>query len=395
MKPMDEFNKRDQSVETDNGNEPFTDSESGASNFVRSAGGRYTGAQGEAHQNGFGAQGSYSNNAANGDVGGMRFIDPEYYARRKAGIRLGNAVGLPLCLFFAVSIGLNLLIELLFIATSGIESTARMLSDPNIGYLLNACITLVSFTVPFLYTLKATGSGLGELVKVNRVPFSKGVSLVMLGVGATVLCNYITAIFSTLVQTNTGIEFKSSMQDFGTGKWSFIIALLCVGILPAVIEEFALRGVVLGALRTRMSDTSSILASAALFGLLHGNLVQISFAFLMGIILAFATVYSGSIVPSVIIHALNNSISVIMSFATSDMSPMVSNVTVLLYYAVALVIGVCGFIMLIKTDPDAFRLSKRNSEHTSESLRWFCCAPSVIIFFIICVLEVLAVQGVL
>lgn len=391
---MDEFNKCDQGTENCCGNEPFADSEGGAPNFVRSAGGQYTGSQSGAYQNGFGAQGSDTANAANGGADGIRFIDPEYYARRKAGIKLGNAVGIPLCLFFVVSIGLNLLIELLLIATSGIEATARLFSDPNIVYLLNACITLVSFTVPFLYTLKVTGRGFGELIAVNRVPFSKGVSLVMLGVGATVLCNYITAILSTLVQTNTGIELKSSMQDFGTGKWSFVITLLCVGILPAVIEEFALRGVVLGALRTRMSDTSSILVSAALFGLLHGNLVQMPFAFLMGIILGFATVYSGSIVPSVIIHALNNSISVVMSFATSDMSPMVSNVTVLLYYAVSLVIGVCGFIMLIKTDPDAFRLSKRNSEHTSESLKWFCCAPSVIIFLIICVLEVLAVQGV-
>lgn len=362
--------------------------------FLRSASGQYGGTQPQS----FGCCGTDSGNGHNRTNFGFgdnrqqgAGIDPELYARRGKLIKLGNAVGLPLCLFFIISYVLNYLI-VYAMAVIDLESARRLLSDSNITYMISACISLMVFTVPYLYTLKSTGSSFGELVPVKTVAPSKAASLIMLGLGVSVLSVFAANVMEYYSEALFGIEFKSVALDYADGPWSFMIILLCVGILPALLEEFAIRGVVMGALRKHLSDGAAIVVSAALFGLLHGNLQQIPFAFGMGLVLGYAVVYSGSIIPSVIIHALNNCVSVIMSYATADLTPAVSSVVSLLYFAVALVIGLCGFIMLIKIDKNALRLSTEHSENTKQNCAWLLSSPWIVVFIIICVIQVIMVQ---
>ena len=128
----------------------------------------------------------------------------------------------------------------------------------------------------------------------------------------------------------TGKGSQTSMIEFGSDWKSFVISMLCVGILPALLEEFAFRGIVLGALRKYLNDGTAILISATLFGLLHGNLQQIPFAFGVGLILGYSTVYCKSIVPAMVLHGINNSFSVMLDFATRSMNPLTSQITTML-----------------------------------------------------------------
>ena len=217
----------------------------------------------------------------------------------------------------------------------------------------------------------------------------------MAGMGVTAVGNITTNILSSLSEEFFDMPFESSVPEFGTDIWSFILMMLCVGILPAVVEEFAIRGVVLGVLRKRFSDASAIVISSIAFSLLHGNLQQIPFAFLVGIVLSYATVYSGSIIPAVIIHGLNNSISVLLSFAALNMSPMVLTVVNLLYFSLCLLLGICGFILLSKTDSNAFKLSSERSENTGERFKGFFGSGWMIAFIILSVVQTLLVQGII
>ena len=72
-------------------------------------------------------------------------------------------------------------------------------------------------------------------------------------------------------------------------------------IVPAVFEEFAFRGVVLNKLR-KFGDSYAIIMSAVLFGLMHGNLSQIPFAFILGLVIGFIAVKTNSIIPGILIH---------------------------------------------------------------------------------------------
>jgi membrane protease YdiL (CAAX protease family) len=310
---------------------------------------------------------------------------------------LGDAVGFPLCMFFIINYVLEYVIVCAVLIFSAVfnNSAFESFSDPNVQYVLSGMISLVSLTVPYLYTLKATKSTFSELISVKRVASSKLIALVMLGFGASALSNLASNILESVVNSFFGIQFENPAPEYGSDAWSFILMLLCVGILPALLEEFAIRGVVLGALRKKFSDTSAIVISSVLFGIMHGNLQQIPFATLLGLLLAYTTIYTGSLLPAIVIHAVNNTMSVILAFSSQNMSPMVSIMTSYIYFTVSLIIGICGFIMLIKSDSDAFKLSTERAEETKPNLRQFVSSPWIIIFIVLCAIQVLLAQGVI
>ena len=301
---------------------------------------------------------------------------------------LANGIGLSLSMQFFITEA----VVLLLISILGTGNYRALFSDSNFCYVFNSFLSILIMTVPFLFVTKFTGYKWHELFDIKRPVKGSLLPVVMLGLGVCAISNYASSVISVIIETFFGTEVKGASPDYGTDTYSFLITLLCVGIVPAVIEEFAFRGIVLGALRKYVSDGMAILVSAALFGLVHGNLQQIPFAFGVGLILAYATVYTGSLIPGMIIHFLNNSFTVILSFATAGLSPQVYSLIYWLYFLTLLLIGICGLIMLIKTDKNSFRLSSHNSEKTVRNMKWFCSSGWIIGFFAICVFEVLSLQ---
>ena len=302
---------------------------------------------------------------------GSPLFDKETFKEKSTIRRIGNAVGMSLSMFNLAGLIVQLAVLAVMYIVLGVTSTTWQMNNPNTLYLINAVTTLVVLTVPYIFAAKHVGVSLSELVPFKKTSVTKVITLIMLGMGVCSLSNFATSAISSIFDQIFGFQSEPSMDGYGTGLESFLLMLLCVGVLPAVLEEFALRGVVMGLLRKRFSDGTAIVISAVLFGLLHGNLQQIPFAFGVGLILGYATIYSGSLLPAMLIHAMNNSMSVILSFASESVSPMTSQVIMLLYYAVSLLMGLCGFIMLAKTDKTALRLSKENTENTKRNVKWF------------------------
>lgn len=54
-----------------------------------------------------------------------------------------------------------------------------------------------------------------------------------------------------------------------------------------------------------------VVSVSVVFGLLHGNVIQFIFAFLVGLVLAYITIKTESIIPAMCIHALNNGMSAV------------------------------------------------------------------------------------
>lgn len=89
-----------------------------------------------------------------------------------------------------------------------------------------------------------------------------------------------------------------------------IFALLYLGAFtPAICEEFLCRGFLLRGLRSRLSKWQSIFIAALLFGALHMNVYQFISASLLGILLAWIALESGSILLCVLFHFINNGLA--------------------------------------------------------------------------------------
>ena len=198
-------------------------------------------------------------------INGQMYVNGNYSDEKRSRLkkayrRLGNSIGLPLCLYFLGSVVLGILLGRILNAISVItgHNTMVLLNDPDFTYILNAVLSTILFTVPFLVTPAMTGYKWSDTVPLKKAPLGKSTAVVMLGLGVCALSNIASSAFGVIFKNITGDDVVSNDIGQGEGVVSFIITLLCVGILPALVEEFAFRGVILGTMRKYMSDGASI-----------------------------------------------------------------------------------------------------------------------------------------
>lgn len=141
-------------------------------------------------------------------------------------------------------------------------------------------------------------------------------SSVPFGFFICLVANYITSLLVAFTQTS-GVELSS--PDFSAPQTLLgrILYVVSVAIVPPLVEEFAVRGVVMQPLR-RYGDRFAIFVSAFIFGIMHGNLIQAPFAFISGLGMGYAVCLTNSIWTGVLIHFCNNFYSVMVDIMISE-----------------------------------------------------------------------------
>jgi len=92
---------------------------------------------------------------------------------------------------------------------------------------------------------------------------------------------------------------------------------LLLAVLPAVCEELAFRGLLLSGFRHIGHKWRAIVFSALFFGLAHGILQQSLIACVVGVVLGYLAVQTGSILPCLVFHVLHNT----LALATTRITP--------------------------------------------------------------------------
>jgi sodium transport system permease protein len=98
-------------------------------------------------------------------------------------------------------------------------------------------------------------------------------------------------------------ELRTLREGEGTFWWMYLLAFV---LLPAVCEELAFRGFILGGLRRRFPAWTAIFISSFLFALYHLNVFQALPTFILGVVLGMLAVRCGSILPGMLFHLLYN-----------------------------------------------------------------------------------------
>lgn len=86
----------------------------------------------------------------------------------------------------------------------------------------------------------------------------------------------------------------------------FPIGLFLYGIVSPLAEEIVFRGILYNRMKKALSGVLSIVLSASLFGLYHGNIVQAAYGFLMGMLIAYAYEKCGGFLYAFLFHAAAN-----------------------------------------------------------------------------------------
>lgn len=96
-----------------------------------------------------------------------------------------------------------------------------------------------------------------------------------------------------------------------------ILCVAIIALIPAITEEFLFRGLVLkGSLW--LGNIPAVLISAAAFSLYHTSPSQTIYQFVIGVIYAVIATTSGSVIPTIVIHFLNNFIIIIFNYYLPD-----------------------------------------------------------------------------
>ena len=120
----------------------------------------------------------------------------------------------------------------------------------------------------------------------------------------------------TFLYEQLGIEMDDSAERLFASlmkePWGYVV----VGILAPLAEEIVFRGAILRTLLDMMSKKNhwvAIMISAAIFGVVHGNMAQFVNALLMGLILGWMYYRTKSLVPGILLHWVNNTVAFILA----------------------------------------------------------------------------------
>ena len=192
-----------------------------------------------------------------------------------------------------------------------------------------------------------------------------GVSVIFISIALGLLCFVINVAVSSLFSGI--ISFAGYRSPFGGGAsdystWHFVLEAFLVAALPAFCEEFIHRGVLLQGIK-HCGFKKAIVISALMFGLIHFNIQQFFYAFVVGMILGFVSVVSKNIFPAMIIHFVNNFISIYLDYASvrgwfggdllSNMQSMLTSNNMFAIFAITagvmilVVLLLCLFIWLL------------------------------------------------
>lgn len=157
-------------------------------------------------------------------------------------------------------------------------------------------------------TKKGFGTVGGIGVRYEKVPFLKYGYIVLFSVGACIALNNL--IILSNIQS-ISMSYGQTMEALYATPLP--LQLLCLGIIIPIVEEVIYRGLVYRRLRSSMSFGKAMIGSAMLFGIFHGNVVQLLYALLLGMALSYFYEKYGTLKAPIIAHCAMNIASVLIT----------------------------------------------------------------------------------
>lgn len=159
------------------------------------------------------------------------------------------------------------------------------------------------YTVPFLatYIVSISILNLNKITIFKKISFPIFIYSILLSILLFPISNFIGLVVN-LFTSNPVDDFLNNIKDIGIFNLFIIVA-----ILPSILEEFLLRYLFLNGFKN-IKPSYSAIVNGFFFGLIHLNLHQFSYTFLLGIVLTYLTIYSKNIIYPIVTHLFFNTI---------------------------------------------------------------------------------------
>ncbi len=182
----------------------------------------------------------------------------------------------------------------------------------------NVFISECTLWIPVVVGALITKTNLIKFCNIKKVKISTLLMTVLFTILIDPLAVLLNAL-SMLVVDNTVAGVSGQVLE-----QSFLSMLFFIAIYGPFVEELMFRGVLFHGYRKAIGARAAIFLSAILFGIMHMNLNQAGYAFVIGICLALLCEVTGSMLPGFLTHFLLNGYSVVSMFVLQHLDNLVA-----------------------------------------------------------------------
>lgn len=236
---------------------------------------------------------------------------------------------IPFCLFTGVMV-LSVIVKLVF-KYAHIKSSS---------YFVAMCVVqLLLYIVPIFSYMMLKKDCTVKQLRINKFSLS---------CLPLILCSAVLMFFTVIMLKYTSVYFLN-LSDNSIKEYFFsgtnVYVIIAGVIIPMICEEALLRGLFLSELKESAGAVLSVIISSLAFAMIHFSSANFLVYFGAGIILGVVTYISGSIIPAILLHGVNNitalfTESAVMSYANENVGGMFA-------YVFLLVLFLCSLLAFI------------------------------------------------
>lgn len=147
-------------------------------------------------------------------------------------------------------------------------------------------------------------------------------------------------------------DYPSSAE--GISQIQIILSLI---VIPAVCEELFFRGIVFSEYR-RFGTANAVIISALCFSMLHFSVENFFVYLFTGLLFGFVTAVSRSVIPSIALHLLSNTLSIFASDAFLRVT-VVKNGSYFVGFVLVLLTGISLVLMLSRVETICYSYAEK------------------------------------
>lgn len=194
----------------------------------------------------------------------------------------------------------------------------------------------------------------------NKLSIGKKFEIAFIGIGLIAIIQ----IFLSFIYEKVGLNYNI-LEKFeflpGEGILDKIIYVIGLALVPAIFEELLFRKAILNYSK-RFGNLFAVIFSSLLFGLIHMNLNQGIFAFILGLVFAVIAIKTSSIKLTILLHFLNNGYAAMTTLLAEG------SIAYGIFNNIVIALVIVGIIMIIKNIPNIRKIKKDNLKLNKDCL---------------------------
>ena len=235
-----------------------------------------------------------------------------------------------------------------------IQAVISFMETPPHGYLVIAVSELVALGIPIAVYGKSMWQGsvkrLRSELMLNRCPMAMLIISAGIGAGGQFVMMLLNIPANFLMLEVMGKEISDAVP-VALSMSDVMLGLVAVVLIPSVLEEFCLRGLVFGAYN-KCNTVVAIVYTTMVFALLHMRLNELCGFVFMGLVSVLVLLKTKSLFAVMVYHGVSNLTALIFGFVLSG---ILSYLWIIFAVAIALFV-ICLILLLAFGQP--IKLSK-------------------------------------